>query len=508
MSADREALFRPIASAEVAIRAARGGALLAGVQLGRGLIEAAAMLVLARALMPSDFGVVDMVVSVTGIIDMLKDFGLSSATVQKQKIEHAQVSLLFWTNCAIGVVLTLLTAALAPLLAFMYGRPELLEITLTLSLTTLLGAVSVQHLAILRRNLRFEALAGVDFISAVSSNALAVWAALAGYGAWALVMRQLSKFALQAVLALVFCRWRPSAPGRANIGELLRFGSHVSGFQVINYIERNLDNVLIGRFAGAEQLGFYTKAYSLMRIPLDQLNALSAIAVPALSRLTGEPELYRNAYRTVTRPLLLITVPFAPLTIYGAEWLIPTILGDQWLGSVRIFQWLALGLVVKPLLNTTGWLWISQGRTEELWGWGKIGGVIAVLAFLIGLPWGALGVAAASVASDIFVRAPAALHWIGRGGPVRVRHMLGAVAPAWICAGAIAGVYPLIEMLVPDWSGGARFALCGGVSVTVSLALVAMTPAGKSTLQDCLEFGRLLRRKPGAAPAAREPQAQ
>lgn len=500
MTSDREALFEPVAGAEVARRAARGGVLLAGVQVGRGLIEAAAMLVLARALLPADFGIVDMVVSVTGIIDMLKDFGLSSATIQKQRIEHAQVSLLFWTNCAIGLVLTAITAALAPALAFMYGRPELLEITLALSLTTLLGAISVQHLAILRRNLRFEALAVIDLVSAVTGNAIAVWAALEGYGPWALVFRQLSKFAVQTVLALLICRWRPTVPRRANIGELLRFGSHVSGFQVLNYLERNLDNVLIGRFAGAEQLGFYTKAYSLMRIPLDQVNALSSIVVPALSRLASDPDAYRNAYRTVTRPLMLIAVPLAPLTIYGADWIIPTLLGEQWVGSVRIFQWLALGLAVKPLLNTTGWLFISQGRTEELWRWGKLGALIAVAAFAIGLPWGALGIAAVYSASDLFIRAPILLRWIGSSGPLGTRHILATLAPAWTCAGVITVAYPLLETLVASWSPGARFALCGSVSLLLSLAIVALTPWGKSTLHDSREALRVLRRKPVPPP--------
>jgi O-antigen/teichoic acid export membrane protein len=493
MSAD-ESLFQPIASGEVSKRAARGGVLLAVVQIGRGLIEAATMIVLARALLPSDFGLIDMVVSATGIIDMLKEFGLSSATIQREKIHHAQVSLLFWTNCAIGLGLTGIIAALAPVLVFVYEQPALLPITLALSFSTFLGAASVQHIAILRRNLRFQLLAAIDLTSAAVGNALAVWSAFRGDGVYALVVRQLAKLATQTVLAFLLCRWRPSAPRRAAIGDLLRFGGHVSGFQVINYIERNLDNVLVGRFAGAEQLGFYSRAYSLMRIPLDQINALSSVVVPTLSRLAPEPATYRTAYCKLSRCVLLLFVPLTPVLIYAADWLIPTVLGAQWRGSVPIFQCLAFGLLVKPLLNTTGWLWVTQGRTEELWRWGKLGGLIAVASFVVGLPWGALGVAAAYTVTDIVVRTPIVVWWIGRSGPVRSRDLLAAVAPGWTAGVVVAGCYPMLDRALLGLEPGVRVALCSIGSLGLGFGVAYVTPWGRRALRESADMVRTIAR--------------
>ncbi|MDB4977405.1 MAG: lipopolysaccharide biosynthesis protein [Myxococcaceae bacterium] len=489
--------LKPLAQDEVGRRAARGGAFLAVAQIVRSLIEASATVILARALLPSDFGLVDMIVSVTGAIDMLKEFGLSSATIQKENIEQAQVSLLFWINCAIGLVLTLITAALAPVLSLVYGRPELTQFTLVLALATFLGALPVQHQALLRRNLRFGALTAIELLVSLVSNGVGVWAALHGYGAWSLVMRQLVRFGSLSLFTFVFCRWRPSLPARANVRELLTFGKHVSGFQLLNYLERNLDNVLVGRFAGPAQLGFYSKAYGLMRVPLDQVNALASVAIPTLSRLLPDQARYLDAYRSLTALILLLTIPLAPLAIYSADLLIPAVLGEQWRGSVPIFQWLALGLAIKPLLNTSGWLFISQARTRELWRWSLVGSPIAIASFFVGLPWGALGVAIAYTAADAFLRAPLLLFWIGRKGPVRTRDMLLTLAPAWTCAGALALSYPPLHRTLSGLAEGPRCAASALGSLLVGWLVVYLTPWGRRALHDGARMFALLRKKRG-----------
>jgi PST family polysaccharide transporter len=484
-------------------RAARGGAITALAQTLRGASEAGASLFLARNLSPGDFGLVDMIVSVTGIIDLLKDFGLSSATIQREHLDPAQVNVLFWINLAIGAALTAVTALLAPLLALGYAKPELLQLTLALSLSTLVGSASVQQQALLKRELKFGQLAIADVGGSLLGSSCAVAAALAGWGVWALVVRQLVRLAAQTLITWVISPFRPSRPRRTNVRELLRFGTHVSGFQVMNYLERNLDNVLIGRFAGAEALGFYTKAYELMRLPISQINGpVSAVAVPALSRLGAEPERYRKVYLSVTRLLLLATVPLAPLTIFSAHWLVPAVLGQQWAASVPLFQCLAVGLSVKPLLNTTGWLFVSQARTQELWRWGVLGASLALLSFLIGLPWGALGVAVSYTAIDLLVRAPILIAWTGRSGPVSVRDLLGCLGPAWLFASATALCYALLDRQLTALPEGARVAICLPTAWAAGLACVAISPSGRAVLRDGARMLQLLRQKRAASEQA------
>jgi PST family polysaccharide transporter len=269
----------------------------------------------------------------------------------------------------------------------------------------------------------------------------------------------------------------------------------LSGFQVLNYLERNLDNVLVGRFAGAEALGFYSKAYDLMRLPLNQVNApVGAVAVPALSRLLDPPERYRKAYRAIVTLLMLVTVPLAPIMILAADWLIPKVMGPQWSGAVPVFQVLALSLFTKPLGNATGWLFVTQARTKELWHWGLLAAAVAIVSFLVGLPWGALGVAAAYTASDTFIRMPILFRWVTRSGPVGLRDLLSCLFPAWGCAAVVGLVYGFAAPRV-DLDPGVRFAVFAPVSLLAGYGALLITPWGRRLLADGLGMLKMLRAK-------------
>ena len=477
--------------------AVRGGAITAGAQVLKAAISAAGTLFLTRTLSPDAFGLVGMIVAVTGITDLLKDYGLSSATIQSPEIKHDEVSALFWINLGIGLVLSLLTLCVAPLIATGYARPELYELTCALAASSLLGAFSVQHLALLRRQLRIDRIAYVDVGSSIVSTLIAVAFGYLGYGAWALVIRQLVRLSTQALLSWLFCPWRPSMPARTNVRELVRFGAHVSGFQLMNYLERNLDNILVGRFAGPAALGLYEKAYEMMRVPLDQLSQpVSSVAMPALSRLTEQPERYRAVYRNVARLLSLAITGTAPLAIYTAELFIPAILGPQWRDSVPVFQWLAAGLLVKPLLSTTGWLFVSQGRGQDLWRWGVVGSSIAIASFCVGLKWGALGVAAAYSLSDIFIRAPLLLWWVSRRGPVSLGDLLACQWPALWCAATVAlSCYGLDAVpFLPE--GHVRMAIVAPLSLVLGLLSVTVTKSGRAGLRSGVAMFRSLRSEP------------
>ncbi|HEY6881383.1 MAG TPA: lipopolysaccharide biosynthesis protein [Polyangiales bacterium] len=465
-------------------------------QVARGAVEAVGVLVLSRALTPADFGLVDMIVSVTGIIDQLKDFGLGTALIQRPRIDDKQINALFWISTAIGGGLTLLTAACAPLIAIGYDRPELLKLTLALSLSTLLGALSLQQQALLKRELRFGALSVIEVVSTTLGIGAAIASALAHWGPWALVMRQLVRLFAQAVMTWAWCSWRPGRPaGASDLGELLRFGGHLSGYQVLNYMERNLDNVLIGRFAGAQQLGFYGKAYELMRLPLTAINApIATVAVPALSRLVDAPDRYRTAYLSVTRLLLLATVPLGPLMIFSADALIPLVLGEAWRGSVLILQVLSLALFVKPLLYTTSWLFISQGRSGDMFRWGVIGSVLALISFVVGLPWGALGVAISFTAFDLLLRAPILLWMTGRTGHVRLPDLLRCLFPAWTVALPMCAAYGAVSY---GWHTTPVLKMALGLPSSLAVGgLVAwLTPWGNAALREGLAMMRSLKKR-------------
>ena len=159
------------------------------------------LMVLARLLNPKDFGLVGMVTAFTGVLILFRDFGLSAAAIQRPVVTEEQLSTLFWINVAVGAGLVLLILAMAPFIAMFYHEPRLLKVTAALSASFLFNAAGIQHGALLQRQMRFTTLAVISTISLVVSTALAIGAARAGWGYWALVVMTL---ALQSSIRSAF----------------------------------------------------------------------------------------------------------------------------------------------------------------------------------------------------------------------------------------------------------------------------------------------------------------
>ena len=168
----------------------------------------------------------------------------------------------------------------------------------------------------------------------------------------------------------------PGLPKKdTGVRSMIRFGGNLTGFATINYFARNGDNLLIGRFWGAEQLGIYVRAYQLMMLPIDQINEpMTTVAVPSLSRLVDAPEEYRRAYLRMIEKIAFLTMPSVGLMIVTADWIVRIVLGPRWAEVATILQILGAAALVQPIANTTGWLFVTQGRTNEIFKMAMCGG--------------------------------------------------------------------------------------------------------------------------------------
>ena len=239
-------------------RVIRGGAITLISQGAQFFISMAGTVVLARLLTPRDYGLIGMVTVITGFLTMFKDMGLSQATIQREELTHEQTSNLFWVNVGASTLIALITVALAPLVARFYGEPLLAWITVALAAGFIFGGFTVQHQALLRRQMRFGLLAASSIIAAVVGLLVGIFLAWRGARYWALVGQQLTVALVTAITVWVFCGWRPALPSRrSGVGDLLAFGGNVTGFNVVNYFARNGDNLLIGKMWGSASLGLY-----------------------------------------------------------------------------------------------------------------------------------------------------------------------------------------------------------------------------------------------------------
>jgi O-antigen/teichoic acid export membrane protein len=376
-------------------RSVRGGVVTLTSQGTQFFLQTISTVVLARLLTPADFGIVAMVTAITGLASAFADLGLSEATIQRKDITHDQISVLFWINVAIGLGLMFVTAALAPLLAWLYGEPRLLNITLVLSVTFLISGFRVQLDALLKRQMRFTAIAIRDVACYVLAVPVSIAMAWRGFGYWALVAFPLTLNLAQMTLSWLMVKWRPGLPRRGSqVGSMIAFGGNVAASYLIYNVNRSADNVLIGWYWGAAPLGLYSRAYNLLMMPLRQLGApIASVAIPAFSRLQNDPERFARYYLRTTNLVMWISAPLFGFLFVAATPVIVLLLGNQWREAAPVFRILAISAIGQLLLDSTIWLLVSRGQSQRLLKLWLIISPVIISSFVIGLRFGIKGVA-------------------------------------------------------------------------------------------------------------------
>lgn len=482
-----KATLPPADLAEIKKRSIWGALTTVGARVITVLFSLASTAVLARLLAPEDFGVLAMVMAVVGFAGVFKDFGLSAAAVQAaDTLTPAQASNLFWLNLAVGVLLTLLTAAAAPLVAWVFGQPALVPVTMWLALSFMLASLGTQHAATLQRLLLFRRKAVADIVGALLSFALSILLAMQGYSYWALVWGTLAGTLVTSLLLMLLAPLPLQRPRRGQgVRRLLRFGGDVTAFEFINYFHRNLDNVLIGRFWGADALGLYSRAYQLLMFPITNLRApITTVAFSAMSKLRGEPDQFRAYYRKVSFLLALTSMPLVAFLAVAAEEVIGLLLGPQWSGAVPIFQALAFAAFIQPVASLRGMVALSSGRSRDYLLLGVINAVVVCLAFVAGLRWGPMGVAVGySIAIYLLLYPTVKLSF--RTTAIRMSDFWGAIGqPAVTSFAAAATVGLVVRPVLPgDLHAAARLiAMMVGFGV-VWLVGNALWPGGWQALR-------------------------
>lgn len=505
---DPDRFFRTDAvRADIKGRTIRGGFVTAIAQVVKQGLALATVIILSRLLTPEDTGLFAMILVIIGFNNLISDLGLSVATIQRPDINQAQASALFWLNSLLGLGLSILTAVSAPLIAWFYGEPRLVEPTLVIAITFLIAALSVQHRALLRRQMRFTPLAMIEIVSGVISAVVGIAGALMGWSYWALVWMQFIIAPVQLIGSWIACPWKPDRPRPAEgVGAMVSFGMNLTGFRIVNYIGRNLDNVLLGFFYGAVQLGLYTRAYSLLVLPLGRINEpLASVAIPALSRLADSPEQYRQAYRRIIGMLCIVTMPLVACLIAASEWAVLVLLGPQWVEASLIFALLGISGFIEPFLYTFSWLFTSQARTKEQFRWGMVNTAVTIGAILAGLPWGAVGVAAAYGISGLLIRTPISFWFTGRKGPVTTGYLYRIVTPFALTSGAILAAVSLFRLSFPELDPLVGLLSAGAITALVTLGVMALLPAGRATLRDLRTMPATFLRRRKQAAAATQP---
>ncbi|GAB3048444.1 lipopolysaccharide biosynthesis protein [Stenotrophomonas tumulicola] len=477
-------------------KAVRGGAISMAARLSTIMIQICSIVVLSRLLAPDDFGIIAMITAITAFMGLFRDMGLSAASIQKGELSDEHTNALFWLNVAAGGLLTLLTMASAPLIAWFYDRPELQPVTLLLATTFVISSIGAQHSALMQRELRFGPKVAGDVAGALLTLVVSITLALFDQGFWSLAWGTVLGAALTTLMYLKGSKFRPSMPKRTGgIRELLGFGANVTAFELVNYFHRNLDSVLIGRVWGAESLGHYSRAYQMMMLPISSLRApINAIAFPVLSRLQHNPAEFRTFYCRIASLLAFLSMPLMAFLIINSENVVSIALGKQWIAVAPIFALLGITGFIQPVASLRGLVLLSLGQTRLYLAWGIVNAAVVSVAFLIGVSWGPTGVALAYAIANYLILYPSLVYFF-RETPLRPLDFFSSIAiPLTATIVAAIGAFISTQYLVMTASNWIQLGSSAAVFLALFLVAVLLLPGGKKTLKDYYTMLRMIKK--------------
>lgn len=460
----------------LAIRAARGVLWTGGGQILRQVMQIVGQLALARLLAPDDFGLLGMALVFIGIGQLLADFGIGSAIVQSKALGSKVLSTCFWVNLAVGGALMLLVLACSPLIARFYGRPDLVPLVSLLSLNLLLSALQTVPTGLLYREMRFADLARAQVLGTFAAAVTAIGLAWAGFGIWALVAQPLVGTTTVLLFAWRATGWMPRLEySYAEARPLMQFSVALLGTNLVGYLNRNVDGLLIGRFLGAGPLGIYSMAIQIMLFPLQQVSSVIVrVLFPVLSQVQDDLTRLRSAYLKAVGTIALVTFPLMTGLFALADDFVLLAFGSAWMAMAPVLKALSWAGLLQSIGTTMGAIYLSTGNTGKSLKVSLANTPVLVLGVLSGLPWGLVGVAigyALATTAIFYYISSQAFKIIDL--PLRALHT--SLARPLLSAGLMCVTLLAASTWMVDWGTAQRFSACallGVISYSLASALV------------------------------------
>lgn len=439
--------------------------------------------ILARLVLPAEFGLVMMVMAVTAIADQFRDLGLSSATVQRKEISHEEVSNLFWVNVLAGVVITSIVCAMSPLVSLYYKEPRLTVLTCVLATNFIWGGLLVQHQALLTRQLKLGYTSGIRLSSSFLSTILAIFLAWKGMGCWALVWREVARNVMLAV-GMWFCMpWVPGLPSwKTDIRGLVGFGAHLSAANILTTISSTADRFFLGRYWGAGPVAMYRQAYQLLVVPMDQLlSPLYNVTNPGLCLLQTDELRFRRFFLKVLTVACIACMPLSLFVAVYATEITRVVLGRHWMDCTQILLVLSLGTFIKSPVTWSEHVLIARGRSQVFMLLNIANSVVVILLMAIGVRWGVIGIAFADVTATYLFTAPR-LYFSFKNSPVTVGMFFSTLVRPAVCSLLMAALLIFMRQSLPPFSRPVSLALGSVAALIIFPAIWMLMPGGRSEL--------------------------
>jgi O-antigen/teichoic acid export membrane protein len=445
---------------ELARKTVSGATINVSVTLSKTVLQFAVVLpVLARIVPPEQFGLVGMAMAFVTFFTMLNDLGISAALVRAQAPSAAFWSSAFWTNAMLGALLTATTFLAAPAIAGFFGEPIVEPLVQLLSITLFMHCMFLVPMAWLQRNFRFRTIALIDLAGITLSSLTAIGAAMAGFGVWALAWQQVVAFAVKMAGGLIAQRAPISLTYKwSEIAAVLPFSLRLTGAGLVGFANRNADNILIGRFLGAEALGFYGRAYQIMLVPVHSLSLGASFALyPAMSSIQDDRPQLAGVYLRSMSILGAITLPLMAGLALVATPFVAFVFGERWHPVAPALMFLSFAGAVQALTGTGNVLWTALGRSDVLLRWSLIRMAGFVSAFAFGVYHGTIGaVAGAYLVANLALFIPYQIETCRTAGISRA-DFAGALLPPVVSTALMAAAMLGLRTAIPALAQMASF---------------------------------------------------
>lgn len=381
------------------------GAIWASIERfsGQG-IQFLVMIVMARILDPSDYGLVGMVAVFTAIFQTLIDGGFSQALIRKQDRTDIDNSTAFYFNIVVGLVLYLLMFFMAPLAADFYKEPRLVGIMRVISITVIFNSLAIVQIALYTSRVDFKTQSKATVTAAVISGIIGITTAYSGVGTWALVYQQLSNSIVYCILLWIFSNWRPLwAFSIESFKELFGFGSKILFGSIINTVYNNLYQLLIGKFFAANVLGLYSRASHFADFPSANVSGIiQRVTYPILCQVQDDKTQLLQIYRKFIKISCFIIFPLMTILAGVSKPFVILVLGEKWAYCSLLLLILCFSRMWYPIHHLNVNILQAIGRSDLTLRLEYFKKAFGLLTISVSLPLGIEAMCYAAIVSCIF----------------------------------------------------------------------------------------------------------
>ena len=363
-------------------------------------------IILARLLMPEDYGAIGMLAIFMLVAQTFLDGGFGAALIQKKNPTQEDYSTIFWWNLLMAIVLYLLLFFAAPFIAKFYHMPILKDVLRVQAIVLIISAFSIVQGNQLRKQLNFGKIAKISLVSSSVSLCLTIWLAYRGYGVWSLVVQGLSLSLISGILFWVTSKWLPRFIfSKESFKSLFSFGAYVFLIHLINEICNNIQGLLIGRIYNASTMGYYSKAKSTEKLASTSISqSLTQITFPLYSEVQDDKQRLIGLIQKLTGVIAYVTFPLMFVLILIAKPVFVLLYSERWMASIPYFQILCIGGIAVCLQSVNLQAINAIGKSRTAFGWTLIKRLVALVLLIGGLwLWGVYGLLMGSVLGSWFI---------------------------------------------------------------------------------------------------------